>query len=99
MKVKNTEVKVNDKEFNDKDILNNILSNIKCLAKNYAILLTEVSNSYEYDLLKNDYLQISDMQRQTFELAFQNGWYELTTASKTSIEEAKTNLENQIKNN
>ena len=72
-------------QLNDKDYITNLLSTLKCLTKDMAVLLTEASNEFLYNEYKNIFDQIIDFQRQTYELMFKFGWYELETASSTKV--------------
>ncbi len=85
------------KDMNDKDYLTTILNVEKMLVKNYAISLTEASNSS----LCNDYYdmfnEISGIQREIYNLMFKKGWYELEEANDNKIEEKLNNLEQEFK--
>ena len=62
-------------QLNDKDYINCLLSTLKEMTKNYALAMTEASNEVLYQKYKNIFNSVSDLQRETFELAFRNGWY------------------------
>ena len=72
-------------ELNDKDYLNSINSTLKEMAKNYSVVLTEASNKNLFKVYKKIFDNIITMQRQTFELIFENGWYILEKAEKNKI--------------
>lgn len=72
-------------ELNDKDYLNSINSTLKEMAKNYSVVLTEASNENLFKVYKKIFDNIITMQRQTFELIFENGWYILEKAEKNKI--------------
>ena len=72
-------------ELNDKDYLNSINSTLKEMAKNYSVVLTEASNENLFKVYKKIFDNIITMQRQTFELIFENGWHILEKAEKNKI--------------
>ena len=72
-------------ELNDKDYLNSINSTLKEMVKNYSVVLTEASNENLFKVYKKIFDNIITMQRQTFELIFENGWYILEKAEKNKI--------------
>ena len=72
-------------ELNDKDHLNSINSTLKEMVKNYSVVLTEASNENLFKVYKKIFDNIITMQRQTFELIFEKGWYILEKAEKNKI--------------
>ena len=72
-------------ELNDKDYLNSINSTLKEMVKNYSVVLTEASNENLFKVYKKKFDNIITMQRQTFELIFEKGWYILEKAEKNKI--------------
>ena len=59
MKIENTEVLVpSGKALNDKDYMNSLLSSLKELVKNYAVVLTETSN----EILYKKYKELADKE-------------------------------------
>lgn len=86
MKVQNKKTPVaTGQDMNDKDYLNSILSSLKDMAKNYTVMLTEASNEMLYEEYFKLYEEVLDMQRETFELAFLNGWYNLEAVESSKI--------------
>ena len=84
--IKNKKEEVsNGIELNDKDYLNSINSTLKEMVKNYSVVLTEASNENLFKLYKKIFDNIITMQRQTFELIFEKGWYILEKAEKNKI--------------
>lgn len=73
--------------MNDKDYLTCLLSCLKELSKNYAIAMTEASNESLYKSYKSTFENISTLEREVYELMFQNGWYSLEKAEMTKITE------------
>lgn len=71
--------------FNDKDYMNNLLSCLKEMVKNYATALTEASNEILYNKYKNVFDEVSKLQRETYEIMFRNGWYILEKAEEVKV--------------
>lgn len=72
-------------ELNDKDYMNCLLTTLKEMTKNYAIALTEISNEELYHEFKELFNEVSLLQRETYELMFQNGWYSVEKAEEQKI--------------
>lgn len=87
-KISNTKVEVpKGMELNDKDYINSLLSNLKEMTKNYTVALTEASNEILYEKYYQMFDNISAMQRETYELMFQRGWYSLEKVEETKLNE------------
>lgn len=67
-------------EMNDKDYLTCLSTALKEMSKNYATAMTEASNESLYKSYRSIFEQLSNLQRETYELMFQNGWYSLEKA-------------------
>lgn len=80
--------------LNDKDYITCLLMTLKCMEKNYAIVLTEASNESLYKKYYQTFEKISALQRKVYETMFQKGWYSLEKAEKNKIME-KANMLNQ----
>lgn len=78
--------------MNDKDYLTCLLTILKEMTKNYSIALTEASNEHLYKSYHSIFTEISNLQRETYELMFQNGWYQLEPAETSKISEKYNNL-------
>lgn len=93
--IKNEKVQVpNGIEMNDKDYLNSLLSCLKEMTKNFATAMTEASNEHLYEKYEEMFEDVSEMQREVYEVMFQNGWYVLEKADTNKITK-KYNLINQ----
>ena len=93
--IKNEKVQVpNGVEMNDKDYLNSLLSCLKEMTKNFATAMTEASNDNLYEKYEEMFEDVSEMQREVYEVIFQNGWYVLEKADTNKITK-KYNLLNQ----
>lgn len=71
--------------INDKDMLSSLLSSLKDMQKNYALAMTEASNKQLYDKYKTVFINVADLQRETYELMFKNGWYQIEKAEQQKI--------------
>lgn len=84
------------KEMNERDYLIDILSSEKDITKNMCVALTEASNMK----LHSEFLEIFDVveeiQAETYELAWNNGWYALEEAEKTKIKEKEKELQKKL---
>jgi len=93
--IKNEKVQVpNGIEMNDKDYLNSLLSCLKEMTKNFATAMTEASNDHLYEKYEEMFEDVSEMQREVYEVMFQNGWYVLEKADTNKLTK-KYNLINQ----
>lgn len=73
--------------MNEKDYLTCLLTCLKDMEKNYTIAMTEASNENLYKSYSSIFQELSNLQRETYELMFKNGWYSLEQAESTKIEE------------
>ena len=86
-KICNTKTEVpNGKNLNDKDYMNSLLSILKEMVKNYAVVLTEASNENLYNNYKEMFDGYSKMQREVYEFMFRKGWYCLEKAEAQKID-------------
>ena len=93
--IKNEKVQVpNGIEMNDKDYLNSLLSCLKEMTKNFATAMTEASNDHLYEKYEEMFEDVSEMQREVYDVMFQNGWFVLEKADTNKITK-KYNLLNQ----
>ena len=96
-KIQNTKVEVpKGKNLNCKDYMNMLLTILKEEVKNYAIVLTEASNDYLYNEYKNIFDTLIEMQRETFNIMFRNGWYKLETAPTNKMNEKYNELNQEL---
>lgn len=82
--------------LNDKDYMTNLLSGLKCLEKDMAIVLTEASNEKLFIEYKKMFDEICTYQRNVYELMFKFGWYALEQAGKTKIDAAIKTLDKEL---
>lgn len=72
-------------KMNDKDYITCLLTILKEMEKNYVNAMTEASNESLYKSHKSIFKELSKLQRETYELMFQKGWYTLDKAETTKI--------------
>lgn len=93
MKVTNPKTTVpSGMKLNDKDYMTHLLTTFKNMEKNYVIAMSEASNETLYAKYKNMFKKIADMQRKTYELMFENGWYEMETVENKKLNEKYNTL-------
>ena len=71
--------------LNEKDYLTSLLTCLKEMEKNYVVVMTETSNENLYQQYKHIFDELSLLQRETYELMFQKGWYILEQAESNKI--------------
>ena len=82
--------------MNDKDYLSTILEIQKSMVKNLSVALTEASNNELYNDYYDMFDEISNLQRQTYDLMFKKGWYCLEMAEENKINEKLNTLEQEL---
>lgn len=76
----------------DRDFLNDILSSEKDITSNTATSITEASNRNLASLFLDFFDIAEELQREAYELAWNNGWYTLEEAEAKKIKEEVKNL-------
>ena len=71
--------------MNDKDYITCLNSTLKEMTKNYSTAMTEASNESLYRSFNSTFQELSKLQRETYELMFQKGWYSLEKEETTKI--------------
>jgi len=84
--------------LNDKDYLNSLLCSLKELVKNYATVLTEVSNETLYQEYETMFLEYAHLQREVYELMFRRGWYVLEPAEEQKVQNKYQTLNQEFSN-
>lgn len=84
-------------EMNEKDYLTCLLTALKEMSKNYVTAMTEASNENLFKSYKSQFTEVSSLQRETYELMFQNGWYTLEKAEPKKITEKYNTLIQEYK--
>ena len=84
------------KSINDKDYMNSLLSCLKEIVKNYATVLTEVSNETLYNEYKSMFHEYSSLQREVYELMFRKGWYMIEKAEQQKLDNKYQTLNQEL---
>lgn len=84
------------KSINDKDYMNSLLSCLKEMVKNYATVLTEVSNETLYNEYKTTFDEYSSLQREVYELMFRKGWYMIEKAEQQKLDNKYQTLNQEL---
>lgn len=87
-KVSNTKAEILPSEdvFNDRDRINDLLISYKHLAYMYSLAAQEASNSELYKQFFQLFEETSQLQRDTYDLMFEKGWYALEKQTPEKIE-------------
>ena len=97
MKIQNKSVEVPmNVNLNDKDYYDRLLCKLKELTKGYATAITEASNEKLVRIYEKTLKNYIKLQRQTFEIMFQNGWYIMESAENKKIGEEFKKLNNEF---
>lgn len=79
-------------DLNDRDYLNDILYNEKTITINTATALTEASNEKLQKEIFNIFETVKNLQAETYELAWNLGWYTLEEAQDTKVKQKEKEL-------
>ena len=71
--------------LNEKDYMNELLSCLKEMSKNYVVALTEASNEKLFQTYNNIFNELISLQREVYQLMFRKGWYVLETVQTQKI--------------
>ena len=82
--------------MNDRDYLNDILESEKNLKVNLATVLNEASNDKFHDELYQMFENVGNLQREAYDLAWNNGWYTLEEAEQTKINQKEKELQKKL---
>lgn len=96
-KISNPKVEVPDTtQMNDKDYITTILTLEKAMVKDYAVALTEASNNELYSDFLDMFNDVSELQREVYNLMFKRGWYQLEVAESSKIEQKIDSLSKEL---
>lgn len=84
------------KEMNDRDYLVDLLASEKDVTKNMCIALTEASNNNLKEELYDIFNTVLDIQSETYEMAWNYGWYKLEEAESTKINQKLKDFDRKI---
>ena len=96
-KIKNQKNEVPETlEMNDKDYITTMLTIEKGMVKDYAVALTEASNTDLYNDYYDMFNEIIGLQREIYNLMFKKGWYEIEKADENKITQKLNMLEGSM---
>ena len=96
-KIKNPKTEVPETlEMNDKDYITTMLTIEKGMVKDYAVALTEASNTDLYNDCYDMFNEIIGLQREIYNLMFKKGWYEIEKADENKITQKLNMLEGSM---
>ncbi len=84
--------------LNDKDYITSLLTCLKDMEKNYVIAMSEASNESLYNVFKETFLNLAELQREVYELMFRKGWYQLEKEQAQKIEQKHQMLSTEYQN-
>ncbi|MGE5674941.1 MAG: spore coat protein [Mycobacterium leprae] len=85
--------KVKDPSFNDRDRMQDLLAQEKHLSDTYNTALLEASHDGLYQVWQQNQDECQQLERQVFNLMFQNGWYKLPVADAQAVSHAYNQFE------
>ena len=83
-------------DLNDRDYLNDILYNEKTITVNTATALTEASNEKLQKEIFNIFETVKTLQAETYELAWNLGWYTLEESQDTKEKKKEKELTQKL---
>lgn len=90
-KVGNQKVEVpKTPEMNDRDYLNDVLQNEKCMSDNLSIALNEASNEQLFNEVLAMFSATKAAARDLYNMMFKFGWYSLEKAEAQKINQTIT---------
>lgn len=96
-KISNPKTEVPEtKEMNDKDYITTVLTIEKAMVKDYAVALTEASNNDLYEDYCDMFNDVSDLQREIYNLMFKKGWYCLEQSDQNKITKKLNMIEQEF---
>lgn len=75
-------------QMNERDFVNDILSQEKYMAHAYSVALNEASHQHLYGDLLEIFNETQNMQHDLFNLMFEKGWYKLEAEQTQKIQQA-----------
>lgn len=88
------EPQVKGPEMNDRDFINDILTQEKYLTFGYNTGLNEMQNPQLHQTIQQILNDAHQSQLKLFDLMFQKGWYKMKTAEQQEISQAYTQFNN-----
>ncbi len=84
------------REMNDRDLIVDLLSSEKAITTNTAIALTEVSNDKLHNTILDFFDTVKDIQAETYEIAWNFGWYTLEESEVSKIKQKEKDLQTKL---
>ena len=72
-------------DLNEKDAISCLIATLKEMSKGYTVAMTEASCESLYNVYKEAFLSICDLQREVYEIMFRKGWYILEKSDVNKI--------------
>jgi spore coat protein CotF len=86
--------KVKGPEMNERDFLNDVLATEKYITDSISVFAREASNRVLHDQAMNILNESHVAARNLFEMMFKKGWYKLTAAPQTEIQQTGKQFQN-----
>lgn len=77
-----------DANVNDRDRMQDLLSQEKYLSNSYDTAMNEASHDALFQVLKQNHAKTKDLARQLYTTMFKKGWYRLAVADAQSVADA-----------
>ena len=84
------------REMNDRDLIVDLLSSEKAITTNTAIALTEASNDKLHNTILDFFDTVKDIQAETYEIAWNFGWYTLEESEVSKIKQKEKDLQTKL---
>lgn len=84
------------REMNDRDLIVDLLSSEKAITTNTAIALTEASNDKLHNIILDFFDTVKDIQAETYEIAWNFGWYTLEESEVSKIKQKEKDLQTKL---
>ena len=66
------------------------------MVSNYAVVLNEASNDTVYQAVKDVFDETTAIQRDLFDMMFENGWYIVEQADQNKVTQKYNQMNNQM---
>lgn len=96
-KISNPKIEVSSgMALNEKDYISELLSCLKAMEKDYTVALTEASNEDLYSKYYTMFSEVSQLQREVYEVMFRHGWYCLEKAETNKVSQKAKMLNQEL---
>ncbi|HYF93682.1 MAG TPA: spore coat protein [Symbiobacteriaceae bacterium] len=83
--------KQTDPNVNDRDRMQDLLSQMKYLSDGYDTAMNEASHDALFQVWKQNHSKVKDLERQVYATMFKKGWYRLPVADAQGVADAFSN--------